>query len=143
MPALRCVLDINVIVAGIAYPAGPPGRIVAAWRSGRLEVVLSRWIVAECERVLPRLRRFTAMPAADIRDLIDSLLFVAEVVEPDLEALTKAADARVRDAAGEPVLAALITSGAQALATGDKDLLVLSDQFAILSPAEFCLRYAP
>lgn len=140
---MRLVLDTNVIVAGIAYPAGPPGRIVAAWRNGTLEVVLSPWILTECERVLPRLRQFTAMPPADIRDLVESFAFTAEVVEPDLAALRQAADANVRDAADEPVLAALLASGAQALVTGDKDLLALSGRFAILSPADFCARYAP
>lgn len=140
---MRLVLDTNVIVAGIAYPAGPPGRIVAAWRNGNLQVVLSPWILTECERVLPRLRQFTAMPPADIRDLVDSLAFAAEMVEPDLAALAQAADAHVRDAADEPVLAALLASAAQVLVTGDKDLLALSDRCSILSPADFCARYAP
>jgi uncharacterized protein len=140
---MRLVLDTNVIVAGIAYPAGPPGRIVAAWRNGNLQVVLSPWILTECERVLPRLRQFTAMPPADFRDLVDSLAFAAEMVEPDLAALAQAADAQVRDAADEPVLAALLASAAQVLVTGDKDLLALSGRYSILSPADFCARHAP
>ena len=140
---MRIVLDTNVIVAGIAYPAGPAGRIVSAWRSGALEVVLSHWTLTECERVLPRLRPFTAMPPADVRDLVETLAFMAEIVEPDRAALARAADARVRDCADEPVLATLIVSGAEAMVTGDKDLLALSNRFAILSPAEFCARYAP
>lgn len=140
---MRLIVDTNVIVAGIAYPAGPPGRIVAAWRNGTLQVVLSPWILTECERVLPRLRPFSALSPRDIRDLVDSLAFLAEVVEPDLGAMAKAAHAHVRDAADEPVLAALIASGAEVLITGDKDLRALSDRFAILSPADFCARYAP
>ena len=140
---MRIVLDTNVIVAGIAYPDGPAGRIVSAWRSGALEVVLSHWILTECERVLPRLRPFTAMPPADVRDLVETLAFMAEIVEPDRAAFARAADARVRDCADEPVLATLIVSGAEAMVTGDKDLLALSNRFAILSPAEFCARYAP
>lgn len=137
------ILDTNVIVAGIAYPTGPPGRIVTAWRSGVLQVVLSPWILTECARVLPRLRRFSTMSLGDIRDLVESLAFAADVVEPDLLAMKKAADAHVRDAADEPVLAALIASRADALVTGDKDLLALSHRLAILSPADFCARYAP
>jgi len=140
---MRLIVDTNVIVAGIAYPAGPPGRIVAAWRNGTLQFVLSPGILAECERILPRLRPFAALSPGDIRDLVDSLAFLAELVEPDLLAIAKAADAHVRDAADEPVLAALIASGAKVLITGDKDLLALSDRFAILSPADFCARYAP
>ena len=140
---MRVVLDTNVIVAGMAYPAGPPGRIVAAWRSGALQVVLSAWILSECERVLPRLRPFTTLTLAEIREFVERMAFEAEVVEPDLAALAQAADARVRDVADEPVLATLLASGADLLVTGDKDLLALSGQFAILTPAAFCARHAP
>ena len=140
---MRVVLDTNVIVAGMAYPAGPPGRMVAAWRSGALQVVLSAWILAECERVLPRLRPYSTLTPAEIREFVERMAFEAEVIEPDLAALAQAADARVRDAADEPVLATLLASGADLLVTGDKDLLALSGQFAILTPAAFCARHAP
>ena len=140
---MRVVLDTNVIVAGMAYPAGPPGRIVAAWRSGALQVVLSAWILSECERVLLRLRPFTTLTQAEIREWVERMAFEAEVVEPDLAALAQAVDAPVRDAADEPVLVTLLASGADLLVTGDKDLLALSDQLAILTPAAFCTRHAP
>ena len=139
---MRVVLDTNVIVAGLAYPAGPPGRIVAAWRSGALQVVLSAWILAECERVLPRLQPYTRLTLAEIQELVDRMAFEAEVVKPDPAALAQAADAHIRDAADEPVLATLLASGADMLVTGDKDLLALSGRFAILTPAAFCARHA-
>ena len=140
---MRVVLDTNVIIAGMAYPAGPPGRIVAAWRSGSLSVSLSPWILAECERVLPRLRRFSALSPVAIRDLVDGLAFAAELVEPAPESLQRAADAALRDVADEPVLATLMASGAEALVSGDKDLLALADRFAVISPADFCVRFLP
>lgn len=140
---MRVVLDTNVIVAGMAYPSGPPGRIVAAWNSGALDVVLSPWILTECERVLPRLQPFMALSADDIRDLVERLAFSADIVRPDLLALSSAAEAGVRDVLDEPVLAALLASGAEVLVTGDKDLLALADRYSILTPAEFCTRHAP
>lgn len=140
---MRVVLDTNVVVAGMAYPAGPPGRIVAAWHSGSLDVVLSPWILTECERVLPRLRPFMALSADDIRDLVERLAFSADIVRPDLLALSSAAEAGVRDVLDEPVLAALLASGAEVLVTGDKDLLALADRYPILTPADFCTRHAP
>ncbi len=140
---MRVVLDTNVIVAGMAYPAGPPGRIVAAWRSGALQVVLSPWILAECARVLPRLKPFSSLSEAEISELVELMAFAADVVEPAFGALTQAAEAQVRDVADEPVLAALLASGAELLVTGDKDLLALAKTFAILTPAEFCARHAP
>jgi uncharacterized protein len=141
--AMRVVLDTNVIVAGLAYPSGPPGRIMAAWRSGALSVVLSPWILTECERVLPRLEPYTHMSPADIRNLIDKLAIDTDVVNPDAASLATAVAAGVRDVADEPVLATLLASGAEWLVTGDKDLLALADRHPIITPARFCERHAP
>ena len=138
---MRVVLDTNVVVAGIAYPAGPPGRIVAAWRNGVVDVVVSPWILTECERVLPRLRPTATLSQEEISELLSHLAFNADVVKPDLAALAEAAQAGVRDAADEPVLAALLASHADVLITGDKDLLSLAGQFSISTPAEFCARH--
>jgi predicted nucleic acid-binding protein len=82
MAGLRVVLDTNVLVSGLAYPESVPGRIVSAGRRGGLDVVLSKYILDEMARVLPRLKRIT-LSAAEIRDLADSFLFMAEIVEPD------------------------------------------------------------
>lgn len=45
MPALRAVLDTNVLLSGIAYPASVPGRLITAWKHGALQVVLSQYIL--------------------------------------------------------------------------------------------------
>ena len=82
MSALRVVLDTNVLVSGLAYPGSVPGRIVTAWRQRGLEVALSRYILDELVRVLPRLPRVLMTPA-EIRDLADSFMFLADIVEPD------------------------------------------------------------
>jgi predicted nucleic acid-binding protein len=55
MAGLHVVLDTNVLVSGLAYPGSIPGRIVSLWRQGGLDVVLSRYILDETVRVLPRL----------------------------------------------------------------------------------------
>jgi predicted nucleic acid-binding protein len=62
MAGLAVVLDTNVLLSGLAYPASVPDRRLAAWRFGALEVVLSEFILAELRRTLPRLahrHRFT------------------------------------------------------------------------------------
>ena len=136
MPDLRIVLDTNVVVSGLAYPASVPGRIVGAWRHGALSVVLSRYILDEIARVLPRLARISMTPA-EIRDLVDSLLFQAEVIEPD----PSPPDEALRDRKDAPILQTLIASNADYLVTGDKDLLDLSDRYPIITPAEFWQRH--
>jgi putative PIN family toxin of toxin-antitoxin system len=136
LPALRVVLDTNVMVSGLAYPASVPGRIVAAWRRGALEIVLSRHILDELARVLPRLNHRLNWRAEEFRDLIDILAVEAEVVDPG----SFVGDA-VRDAADAPVLGTLLAAGADYLVTGDGDLLALGDRYPIVSPAEFWRRH--
>jgi predicted nucleic acid-binding protein len=36
MAGLGVVLDTNVLLSGLAYPASVPGRLIAAWRFGAL-----------------------------------------------------------------------------------------------------------
>jgi len=135
MARLRAVLDNNVLVSGLAYPGSVPGRIVSAWRQGGLEVVLSHDILDERVRVLPRLPRIR-MSSAEIRDLVDSLMFLADVVDP-----TDVRDARLRDPSDQPVLATLLAAKADYLITGDKDLLVLAGHHSIITPSEFWARH--
>lgn len=135
MPGLRVVLDTNVLVSGLAYPGSIPGRIVTAWRQGGLDVVLSRYILDELARVLPRLSR-VSLSVDEIRDLVDSFMFLADIVEP-----AGAQDDQLRDRADQPVLRTLLAGDANYLITGDKDLLVLTPRYPIVTPAEFWMRH--
>jgi len=135
MPSLRVVLDTNVLVSGLAYPGSVPGRIVTAWRQGGVEVVLSRYILDELTRVLPRLPRVGLTPA-QVRDLADSLMFLADIVEPE-----GGHEAALRDPADQPVLQTLIAAKADYLVTGDKDLLALAGRYAVVTPAAFWARH--
>ncbi len=135
MARLRVVLDTNALVSGLAYPGSVPGRIVAAWREGGLDVVLSRYILDEMVRVLPRLPR-VSLSAAEIRDLADSFMFLADVVEP-----AGAQDEKLRDPDDQPVLLTLLAGRASYLITGDKDLLALAERHPIVTPAQFWARH--
>lgn len=135
MAGIRAVLDTNVLVSGLAYPASIPGRILSAWQRGGLSVVLSRYILDETCAVLPRLAR-VSLSADEIRDLADSFLFMAEVVEP-----STASDVALRDKADGPVLGTLLAAGADYLITGDRDLLALAERYPIVTPAVFWERH--
>ncbi|MCP5420206.1 MAG: putative toxin-antitoxin system toxin component, PIN family [Gammaproteobacteria bacterium] len=136
MPTLRAVLDTNVLLSGIAYPASVPGKLIAAWRHGALDVVLSSYILDELRRVLPKLTHRHGLSANEIDDLIDVLSIQAELVEPETVNEQELADAN-----DQPVLGTLITAlhsaQAEVLITGDKALLALSDRYPIHTPAEF------
>jgi putative PIN family toxin of toxin-antitoxin system len=136
MAALRVVLDTNVLLSGIAYPASIPGKIMAAWRHGSIEVILSAFILDELQRVLPRLVSRHDLTTTEIDDLVDILSIQAEVIEP-----LDDHEAELRDTDDQPVLGTLLAArqlaGADYLITGDKDLLVLAGRYPIVTPAEF------
>lgn len=134
------MLDTNVLLSGIAYPASVPGKIVAAWRYGSIEVLLSNYILDELRRVLPRLSHKHGLSVVEIDDLVDILSIQAEVVEPmpGLETdLRDVNDQRVLDT----LISALTYSGADYLITGDKDLLALAGRYPIVTPSEFWIRH--
>lgn len=137
------VLDTNVLVSGLAFPGGPPGRIVTAWRAGAISLVASDFLLEELARTLQALAGRTRFTVEDVRDFLDLLRAMARVVELDPQALARAQSSGVRDPNDVPVLATLIAAGADVLVTGDKDLLALAGQYPILSPTDFCARHAP
>ena len=136
MASLRVVLDTNVLVSGLAYPGSIPGQIVAAWRQGAIDVVISRHILDEVARVLPRLNHRLHWGEADFTDLLEILAIQADLVEP-----LPLPPASVRDAADVPVLGTFLAAEADYLITGDQDLLALAERHPILTPAEFWRRH--
>ncbi len=132
MAGLRVALDTNVLVSGLVYPESIPGRILSAWHQGGLGVVLSRHILDEMARVLPRLSRIKMSPA-EIRDLTDSFMFLADLVEPSGQP-----DETLRN---QPVLGTPHSARADYLITGDKDLLALAGRYTIVTPAAFWQRH--
>jgi uncharacterized protein len=139
---LRVVLDTNVLLSGIAYPASVPGKIMAAWRHhGSIEVLLSTYILDELRRVLPRLEHRHGLTAVEIGDLVDVLSIQAELIEPLANM-----EPDLRDVGDQPVLGTLLsalnTTGADYLITGDKDLLVLGARYPIVAPAKFWTTHA-
>lgn len=135
MAGLRVVLDTNVLVSGLAYPNSIPGRIVGLWQQRALDVVLSHYILDETARVLPRLTRIQMTPG-ELRDLVDSLMFLADIVEPNAQE-----DPNLRDPADQKVLGTFVAAQASYLITGDKDLLALAGKYPIVTPALFWARH--
>jgi putative PIN family toxin of toxin-antitoxin system len=76
------------------------------------------------------------LTADEIRDLVDSFIFLADIVDPAAHQ-----DLSLRDPADQPVLGTLLASGADYLVTGDKDLLALANRHPIVTPARFWERH--
>ena len=135
MSNLRVVLDTNVLLSGLACPTSIPGHIVAAWKMGAVDVVLSRYILDEAARSLPRMPR-VRLSQDEIRNLVESLVFLAEIVEPSL-----VIEDALRDKADLPILGTFVEAQADYLVTGDKDLLALAGKYPIVTPAAFWERH--
>jgi predicted nucleic acid-binding protein len=86
-------------------------------------------------RVLPRLSKNKLSPSS-IRDLADSFLFLADIVEPEA-----AHKAELRDSTDQPILGTFLAARGHYLITGDKDLLALAEQYPILTPAAFWAKH--
>jgi len=133
MTAPRVVLDTNVLLSALLFHAGTLSWLRHAWQSGAILPLASRDSAAELIRVLgyPRFR----LSPAERDDLLGDYL-------PWCEAVTVPKRLKVppcRDPFDRPFLALALAGKANALVTGDKDLLALSGSFVvpILAPAEF------
>jgi putative PIN family toxin of toxin-antitoxin system len=112
---VRVVVDSNVWVSGLIDPESAPGRVLAAVLDGRLGVVSSWELVDEVSGVVARrkLRRYR-LDATDVLDLLRTLATTLPTVDVDVE---------IRDPADAPVVAAAVAGRADAIVTGDRDLL--------------------
>lgn len=133
---MKIVLDTNVLLSGLMAPEGAPGRIVKAWFDARFDVVMSVEQLGEIARTLgyPKIRRRLAWDEQRIEQFIRQLYIRAEVIE------SHASVEVPRDAKDAPILATLISSGADVLVSGDRDLLELRGEYSIQTPAEFARR---
>lgn len=75
---MRIILDTNVFVSGVFF-GGLPGRILEAWRDGRVQLVVSAEILDEYQRVGQILA--AKHPGVDLEPLLGLLAVHAEVVE--------------------------------------------------------------
>ena len=114
----RVVLDTNVLVSAALNPASTPGRVVRAAFEQRFELIASIDLIEELSGVLRR-RKFAGVLTADqIGAFIEAVEEVAVFVDDDGEA-TRA----VRDPDDDYLVALSTASKADALVSGDRDLL--------------------
>jgi len=135
---MKVVLDTNVLVSGLLNREGIPGRLLQGVWDGSLELVLSEPLLAELRGVLdyPKIRKRLVASGIDTELFLDLLPFFT--IRVDLSGIEVPLP---RDAADQMVLATLVAGGAEWLVSGDDDLLVLADQFPILSPTAFVTRF--
>jgi len=134
MTPVRPVLDTNVLVSALLFHAGALSWLRGAWRSGRIRPLAGRQTTAELIRVLayPKF----ALSDGEQRDLLDDYLpFCETVAVPEPPPTVP----KCRDPFDRMFLELALAGRADALVTGDTDILALAKVFSvpILSPAAF------
>ena len=132
---MRAVVDVNVLISGVLSTKGSPAEILRASRDGQSDLVVSGLLLAELKRTLayPKLRkRITPEKAAAFIDWVGDHGTVAE--DP-----ASPPPVGSRDPDDDYLLALAIDRRAY-LITGDQDLLALSSDLPILTPAQFTVK---
>ncbi len=132
--APRVVLDTNVVVSALVFGGGPPAQLRKLWQGGICMPLVSTVTVRELMRVLayPKFR----LAASEQEELLADYLPYAETVRVPTPP-PRVPDCR--DAFDLPFLHLAAAGKADALVSGDGDLLALAADvgFAILTPAAF------
>lgn len=129
---IHVVLDTNVLLSALAFPASLPGSIVATQRAGSLQVSLSHYILDELRRVLPKLRSRHDLSDDRFADLVNRTAFQADLVEPAIQL-----DAQLSDPFDQAILGMHVAAKADYLITGDKALLALAGKYRVLAATQF------
>ena len=115
---MRIILDTNVFVSGVFF-SGPPYQILSAWRDGRIQLVISREILDEYQRVGRVLAE--QYPGVDLDPLISLLVAQSESVGvPPLP------DPVCEDRDDDKFLACALSGEVRLIVSGDRHLLRVS-----------------
>jgi uncharacterized protein len=133
---VRIVLDSNVLMSGVFF-GGVPGRILEAWRAGRVSIVVSPAILAEYRRIGAALAE--SYPLIDFEPFAALIAVHAEIVQaPD-----HLDPAVCSDSDDDKFLACALAANSELIVSGDKALFAVSGWrgIEVLRPRTFVERY--
>ena len=132
---MKIVLDTNVFISGIFF-SGPPAQILRAWKDRKIQIVLSKEILDEYQRVGEELSK--KFPSIDIEPIIELLTIYGEVVETEGISVTIC-----EDPDDNMFIECAIASSSKIIVSGDKHLLKISGYQDIESvkPRDFVERF--
>lgn len=129
------VIDTNVFISGVFF-AGPPSKILEAWRDERVRVIISPDIFEEYRRVGDVLQ--AQFPGVDIVRILELLANNSEIVFPESLPVPVC-----EDPDDDKFLSCALKSGARVIVSGDKHLLKASGYkgLQIITPRKFVDDY--
>ena len=132
---MRVVLDANVFVSALISSRGAPAQVLAAWLTGRFDVVISAAILQELQRVLAydRLRKYARVRESSA-EFVELIAGQAVWVEP-----AEAINVIVDDPTDNRYLECAVDGNAQYVVSGDRHLLQVEtyEGIRVLSPPAF------
>ncbi len=128
---MKIVLDTNVFISGIFF-SGPPAQILKAWKDQKFQIVISKEILSEYQRVAHELSK--KISAVDIVPIIELLTIYGEIVETEGISVTVC-----EDPDDNMFLECAIASNSKIIVSGDKHLLRISGYQGIdvVKPRDF------
>jgi len=132
---MKIVLDTNVFISGIFFH-GPPAQILDAWKKSKIQIVLSKEIIDEYQRVAKALAE--KFPEIDISSIIDLIAIHAEIFETEgIEVF------ECEDPDDNKFIECAIASKTKLIVSGDKHLLKISGyrEIVVHNPRNFVDLY--
>ncbi len=133
---IRVVLDANVFVSAALSPNGIPAKILTAWRAEQFQLVISRAILEEIDRVLhyPKILKRHQWREERIRLFLEDLAHLA-VLTPGERTLTVITE----DPSDNRYLECATEGEAEYIVSGDQHLIELEvyQNIRILTPRAF------
>ena len=119
---IRATLDTNTLASGALAQPGTITSIMAAWRRGVLEIVISDHILEELARTLRKPYFAARLKERDRGDYLKTLLEFAAIVE-----ITAPIPSVLSDRGDNLVLATALSAGVSYVVTGDRELQALGE----------------
>jgi putative PIN family toxin of toxin-antitoxin system len=132
---VKVILDTNVFVSGVFF-AGPPYRILEAWRDGKLQRVVSQEILEEYQRVGETLAE--QLPGINLQPIIDLVTTNAEIFPNQV-----LPGPVCEDPDDEKFIACAFASRCKVIGSGDRHLLKVSGfgGIKVMRPRQFIDEY--
>lgn len=138
---MRVILDVNVWISALLW-GGVPGRTLRLARNQQIIVFSSEFLLLELEITLKRDKFQQRLQQRGYT--VEELMSVVKCLSNDCPNISVDTP-QLRDPKDNFVLATAVAANAEAIITGDLDLLVLIEfnNIPILTPQDFLNRYFP
>ncbi|MDZ8241656.1 MAG: putative toxin-antitoxin system toxin component, PIN family [Nostoc sp. ChiQUE01a] len=138
---MRVILDVNVWISALLW-GGVPAKTLRLARNQQINVFVSELLLLELETTLKRDKFQLRLQQRSYT--VEDLMSVVQGLSNDYPTISVDAP-QLRDPKDTVVLAAAVAANAEAIITGDLDLLVLIEfnKIPILTPQDFLSRYFP